>query len=337
MSPAEALDLIAARTPTAPESAEIFRLLAAGGLSDAQAAGLLVAITGCGETEEVLHGAAEALLEAAVPFPRPGYRVADCCGTGGDGSGTVNISTAAMFVISAGGVPVVKHGNHAVSSRCGSTDLLAALDVETGMDPARARAGLDRYGIAYLHAPLYHPAVARLAPVRKALGTRTVFNALGPLLNPARPPIRLVGVYSVSLVLPMAGALARSGCDAGLVVNGDGLDEVALHGPTVAARIRGDEITPLAITPEGAGLERVPIEALRGGGPGENARWMKELLAGRGREEHSAAVAINAGAVLWIAGRASSHREGTAQALEIIRSAAALKKLEELVEIGRGS
>lgn len=337
MSPSEALELLTGGSLSASESSSLFRLFTSGALSDVQAAGLLAALKIRGETGELLHGAAEALLEAAVPFPRPGYPFADCCGTGGDGIGTVNISTAAMFVIAAGGVPVAKHGNHAISSRSGSTDVLSALGSEVSCPPALARASLDRCGIAYLHAPLYHPVLARLAPVRRELGTRTVFNLLGPLLNPARPPIRLIGVYAPSLVLPVARALARSGCASGLVVHGGGLDEIALHGPTTAARVLDGRVTSMTIRPEDAGLKRASVESLRGGTPAENAQWLTELLEGRGREDHAAAVAINAGAVLWLAGRAATLRAASSEALGIIRSGEALRRLRHFTAISHGT
>lgn len=337
MSPAEALELMARRSLTEEEAAAVFRRLATGDVEPLQAAALLAAFKARGETGEVLVGAAEALLAAAVAFPRPVRDFADCCGTGGDGAGTVNVSTAAMFVAAEGGLPVAKHGNHKVSSRCGSADILRALGAEIAATPRVARRCLDLSGAAYLHAPRYHPAVGRIAAVRRALGTRTVFNVLGPLLNPARPPIRLVGVYSRAMVRPVARALAVLGCRSGLVVHGDGLDEIAIHGPTTAARIEGDRVTPCVITPEEAGLERAPLAALKGGGPEENAAWLAGLLAGKGAREHEAAVAINAGALLHVAGRAGSLREGAATAREILRSGTARHRLEQFVELSHGS
>ena len=337
MSPAEALEALALRELTAKEATALFRRLASGGMDDIQAAALLAAIKTRGESDQVLLGAAEALLEAAVPFPPPAGRHADCCGTGGDGMGTINISTAVAFVAAEAGVPVAKHGNRAVSSRCGSADLLEALGVRIEMPRERALACLEQCGVTYLHAPIYHPAVGKIAAVRRALGTRTIFNLLGPLLNPARPPIRLIGVYSGSLVLPMARALAGLGCEAGLVVHGSGLDEIALHGPTTAARVEDGQVTSLTLTPREAGLRSAPLQALQGGGPEESARWLAELLAGEGASEHMAAVAINTGALLWIAGKASGLREGSRMALEILRSGRARPRLDSLAETSRGS
>ena len=171
--------------------------------------------------------------------------------------------------------------------------------------------------------------------MRRALGTRTLVNLLGPLLNPSRPPVRLVGVYAAELVLPTAEALARLGCEAGLVVHGAGLDEIALHAPTVAARICGDEVVEMTLCPEEAGVARAPIAALRGGSPEQNARWLRELLAGRGEPAPVAAVALNAGALLWIAGRASGLREGTAEARAILLEGRAAARLESFVELTR--
>ena len=335
MLPAEALEALACRALTRDETAAIFRRLASGGMDDIQAAALLAALKTRGETAEGIRGAAGAMLEAARPFPRPQYRFADCCGTGGDRAGTVNVSTAVAFVAAAAGLPIAKHGNHAVSSRCGSADLLQALGAEIEIPPETARRALDECGVCYLHAPQYHPAARRVATVRRALGTRTLFNLLGPLLNPSRPPIRLVGVYAAELVLPTAQALARLGCEAGLVVHGGGLDEIALHAPTTAARVTADEVVELTLTPGEAGVASAPIEALRGGGPGENARWLRDLLAGRGEPAPVDAVAVNAGALLWIAGRAAGLREGTAQARAILREGRATARLDSYLEMTR--
>jgi anthranilate phosphoribosyltransferase len=174
-----------------------------------------------------------------------------------------------------------------------------------------------------------------VATVRRALGTRTLFNLLGPLLNPARPPVRLVGVYAAELVLPTAEALSRLGCESALVVHGSGLDEIALHAPTTAARVLGDDVLEMTLSPEDAGVDRAPLAALRGGGPEENAGWLRGLLAGRGETASIAAVAINAGALLWIAGMARDLREGTAEARAILLDGRAAARLESFVEVTR--
>lgn len=329
--------MLARRPLSAPEARSVFRGVAAGELSDLQAAALLAALKIRGETGAILEGAALALLEEAVPFPRLGGAVADCCGTGGDGAGTFNISTAVAFVAAEAGLPVVKHGNRASSSRCGSADLLERVGVRIEMSPRRALACLRSCKVTYLHAPACHPAVGRVAAVRRALGTRTVFNLLGPLLNPARPSFRLLGVCAEELVRPMAMALAGLGCEKALVVHGSGLDEVALHGPSTAIRIDGETFTDLTLTPEEAGLDRHPVASLQARGPAESARLCLSVLAGEGPPGPESAVAINAGALLWIAGVEPTLRSGARRAGEILRSGRARSRLDRLVEASRGA
>jgi anthranilate phosphoribosyltransferase len=292
----------------------------------------LAALKTRGETPAEIAGAARALREAAVPFPKPAYPVVDTCGTGGDGAGTLNISTAAAFVVAESGLAVAKHGNRAASSRCGSADLLEALGVKLDPAPMVARRCLDRVGLCFLFAPVYHAGVRRATGVRAALKTRTLFNLLGPLANPARPEFQVMGVYDPALCRPMAETLRLLGCQGALVVHGAGLDEIALHGPTKAALLGGDGIEDLVITPEEAGVERAPLTALAGGTPTQNAEWLLRVLAGQASRAHLDAVAINAGAMLWVAGRTSSLREGAALGLEILQSGMAARRIAALVE-----
>jgi anthranilate phosphoribosyltransferase len=189
--------------------------------------------------------------------------------------------------------------------------------------------------VAFLFAPHLHPGIARVMPVRRALGTRTIFNALGPLVNPARPAYQLIGVYDPRLCTPLAETLGLLGCRAALVVHGAGLDEIALHGPTVAARLADGRVEARRFEPADFGLSAVPVEALAGGTAAENARSMREALAGRGPAAHIAAIAANAGALLWIAGRAADPAEGTRRALEALGAGAPLARLEAFLEAGR--
>lgn len=337
MSVAELLDTLSRRSLDQTESFAAFRGLLEGDLTELEIAALLGALKTRGETPEEITGAALALRTAAAPFPKPAYPVADTCGTGGDGAGTVNISTAAAFVAAEAGVRVAKHGNRATSSRCGSADLLEALGVRLDVPPSVARRCLDQTGICFLFAPAYHAGVRRATPVRQALRTRTVFNLLGPLANPARPEYQVMGVYDPRLVRPLAEALRRLGCRGALVVHGSGLDEIALHGPTTAARLTGDLVSDLTITPADCGLAPAPLAALAGGGPEEAADWLLGLLAGAGRAAHRDAVAANAGAMLWISGLAPTLRDGAAHAAAILDRGTAIGRLTALVEASHGA
>lgn len=322
---------------SAAQSEQVFGLLMSGQLDPVQIAGLLVGLKAKGESAHELSGAARALRLAATPFDSPSYEVADTCGTGGDGAHTVNISTAVAFVVAALGLPVVKHGNRSVSSSCGSADVLEACGVNIDASPAQSRLCLDEAGVCFLFAPRYHQGVRFAMPVRRALGTRTIFNLLGPLINPASPDFQVMGVYDPALCVPIAQTLGLLGVKAALVVHGAGLDELAVDAPTQAALYRDGRVTALELVPEEAGLRRYPREALAGGAPEHNAAWLKGLLGGCGEPAHQAAVAMNAGALLWIAGRAPHMAAGTSMALEILSTDAALRRLEQLIEVSHGA
>jgi len=337
MRVAEVLDALARRALTREESTATFRCLVAGGYGDVETAAILAALKTRGETAEVLAGAVEALLSAALPFPRPEYRYADCCGTGGDGAGTVNLSTAAAFVAAELGVPVAKTGNRSVSSRCGSADVLERLSVKLDPSPQVARRCLDETGVCFVFAPQYHAGVQRAAAVRKTLGVRTVFNLVGPIANAARPPWQMMGVYDPALLEAAARTLQLVGREAALVVHGSGLDEVALHGPTAGVFLRDGALRPVTISPEEAGLARAPLETLAGGGPEENAAWLVALLEGRGQGPHRDAVALNAGTLAWVSGAASTLAAGVAAAREAIAGGGCAKRLARLAELSHGA
>ncbi|MGH7057799.1 MAG: anthranilate phosphoribosyltransferase, partial [Acetobacteraceae bacterium] len=281
--------------------------------------------------------AARALRAGARPFPRPDYFFADSCGTGGDGRGTLNVSSGVAFCAAACGLPIAKHGNRSVSSRSGSADVLEALGVNVRADATSARRCLDEAGVAFLFAPDYHPGIAHAMPVRRALATRTLFNVLGPLVNPARPPCQLAGVYEERLVVPVAEALAALGVECALVVHGAGLDEIALHGPTAAARVWNGRIETLTLAPDQAGLNRRPLEALAGGTPEENAAALAAVLAGERADAYAEAIALNTGALLWIAGRAEDLTAGVAQAWLALRNGRAGERLERLRRLSNGA
>lgn len=332
------LERLYRREDLAPAELEpVFTQLVAGELDPVVLAALLVALKLKGERGAELAAAASALRAAARPFPRPDYAFADTCGTGGDGSGSLNVSSGVALVAAACGLPVAKHGNRSVSSRSGSADVFEALGIDIRSDPTRSRRLLDEIGVCFLFAPDYHPGIAHAMPVRRALASRTLFNLLGPLVNPAAPPCQLVGVYAPEFVAPMAEALAALGVERALVVHGSGLDEVAVHGPTAAARLGTGGIETLEILPETAGVSRRPPAALAGTTPEANAAVLAATLAGRGPPAYRDAVALNTGALLWIAGRAADLTEGTAQAQAALADGLAAERLERLREGARGA
>jgi anthranilate phosphoribosyltransferase len=317
-------------------STRLFAEIVAGRLSEPLMAAAFVALRVKGETSEELIGAAKALRAAAVPFPSPETLAADSCGTGGDFSGSINVSTAAGIVAAACGLPVVKHGNRSFTSKCGSADVLEALGARLDISPQGSRRILDETGFCFLLAPLYHPGIAHAGPVRRALKVRTIMNLLGPCLNPARPSVQLLGVADPGLLRPIALTLRSLGVRRALVVHGSGLDEIALHGPTQALLLSNDVISDVEITPEQAGLDRQPIERIAGGSPCENAERLTALLAGRGAEADTSVVAINAGALLMTAAKASDLRDGVALALDAIRTGTAHRLLRDFVDATNG-
>lgn len=314
----------------------LFTEIVEGRLPEPLMAAAFVALRLKGEAAEELTGAALALRDAARPFPSPNYLFADSCGTGGDCSGSINVSTAAAIAAAACGLPVVKHGNRSFTSKCGSADVLEALGARLDLSPLESREVLDRTGFCFLLAPAYHPGIAHAGPVRRALKVRTVMNLLGPCLNPARPKVQLLGVADPGQLLPIAKTLRALGVERALVVHGSGLDEVAVHAFTRAVRVVGDEIDTLEITPEQAGLRRYPRDDIVGGNPVENARLLVDILSGRGAEAQRAIVAINAGALLETAGIATDLRDGVARVFEAISDGRARALLETFVEASGG-
>ncbi len=318
------------------DSQHLFERLVLGRLDPVEIAGMLIALRMKGETAEETIGAARALAAAARPFERPDYLFADSCGTGGDCSGSINVSTAAGIVAAACGLPVVKHGNRSFTSKCGSADVLEQLGARLDCSPEQSRRVLDETGFCFLLAPAYHPGIAHAGAVRRTLGVRTIMNLLGPCLNPARPPVQLLGVPSPDRLLPIAETLRALGVERALVVHGSGLDEVALHGFTQAVRLADGELETLEITPEQAGVKRFPLDSIAGGEPADNARLLAGILSGRGSEAQQSIVAINAAALLETAGIAADIRDGVERARDSISSGRALRLLDNFVEASRG-
>jgi anthranilate phosphoribosyltransferase len=303
-----------------------------GELSEPMKAALLVALAMKREAAEEIAGAAAAMRARVIAIPHSRQNVVDTCGTGGDGRGTFNISTAAALAAAAAGAPVAKHGNRSVSSRSGSADVLQALGVKIDAPPETSGAALDRLGIAFLFAPILHPAMREVMPVRRELGVRTVFNLLGPLTNPAGARRQLMGVYAAELVPIIARVQAELGSAHALVVHGsDGLDEITVTGPTAIGEVRDGQVTTYTVAPEDFGLPRARLEDLIGGDPQQNAAAMERILAGEPGPLHDV-VALNAGAALYVAGRAAGIREGLEMAREALASGAARAKLDALRE-----
>ena len=313
------------------ETEELFGQLMDGQLSEVLKTALLIALRTKGEQAAEIAGAATAMRRRVVPIPHGRQEVVDTCGTGGDGRGTFNVSTAAAFVAAAGGVPVAKHGNRAVSSRSGSADVLAALGVDVEVSPRAAGQALDQLGIAFLFAPRLHPAMSAVMPVRRELGLRTVFNVLGPLTNPAGARRQVIGVYSEELVPLLARVLAELGCDHALVVHGsDGLDEITVTGPTLAGEVRDGEVEVYSLQPERFGLRRAQLRDLAGGDPEHNAGLLRRVLSGERSGPLADITALNAGAALYVGNRAATLTEGVEQARALLASGQGADMLERL-------
>ncbi len=325
--------ILGGATATREDTRAVFEALITGELGDIEIAALLVALKMKGETAEQVTGAAQALRNAARAFPRPDYPFADIVGTGGDGANTINISTAVAFVVAEAGLPVAKHGNRSVSSRCGSADLLETFGVKLDMAPEVARRALDEAHVTYLHAPHYHAGIRHAMTARRTLATRTVFNLLGPLLNPAAPDIMLVGVYDPALCHLVGEALALLGCTRALVVHGLGLDEIALHGATQAVELCAGELIERRFTPADFGVREFPLNDIVGGEPHANAQAIRAVLEGRGAEAHSAAVAVNAAALLVLGDKADDFAAGYELARATLATGRSFDRLQRLAAI----
>ena len=314
------------------EAEAVMDEIMSGQATPVQMSAYLTALALKGETIDEITASAAGMRAHCIKLLH-NLDVLEIVGTGGDGSNSFNISTTSSLVIAAGGVPVAKHGNRAASSKSGAADVLEALGVKITLTPERSAEILKKINICFLFAQNYHIAMKYVAPIRKELGIRTVFNILGPLSNPAGGNMELMGVYDQSLVEPLAQVMANLGVNRGMVVYGqDSLDEISMCAPTSVCEIRDGKFTSYEITPEQFGYERCEKGALTGGTPAENAEITKAILKGEEKGPKRQAVCLNAGAALYIAGKAASIEEGVKLAESLIDSGAALKKLEEFVE-----
>lgn len=314
------------------EAEAVMDEIMSGQATPVQMSAYLTALALKGETIDEITASAAGMRAHCIKLLH-NLDVLEIVGTGGDGSNSFNISTTSSLVIAAGGVPVAKHGNRAASSKSGAADVLEALGVKIILTPERSAEILKKINICFLFAQNYHIAMKYVAPIRKELGIRTVFNILGPLSNPAGANMELMGVFDQSLVEPLAQVMTNLGVNRGMVVYGqDSLDEISMCAPTSVCEIRDGKFTSYEITPEQFGYERCEKGALTGGTPAENAEITKAILKGEEKGPKRQAVCLNAGAALYIAGKAASIEEGVKLAESLIDSGAALKKLEEFVE-----
>ena len=317
------------------EAASAFDAMMSGEATPSQMGGLLMALRVRGETVDEITGAVAAMRSKMLTVTAPPDAV-DIVGTGGDGSGSVKVSTCASFVVSGAGVPVAKHGNRALSSRSGAADVLASLGVKIDLRPDQVGRCVRECGIGFMFAPAHHPAMKNVGPTRIELATRTIFNLLGPLSNPAGVKRQMVGVFSRQWVQPLAQVLKNLGSESAWVVHGsDGLDEITLTGPTFVSALHNGEIRNFEVTPEDAGLSRCEAGALKGGDADMNAIALQSVLDGKPSAYRDVAL-MNAAAALVVAGRAKDLKEGVALGAKSIDSGAANAKLKHLIAISNG-
>jgi anthranilate phosphoribosyltransferase len=317
------------------ESATAFDAMMSGEATPSQMGGLLMALRVRGETVEEITGAVSAMRGKMLPVKAPADAV-DVVGTGGDGSGSVNVSTCASFIVAGSGVPVAKHGNRALSSRSGAADVLASLGVKIDLTPEQVGRCVQQAGIGFMFAPSHHPAMKNVGPTRVELATRTIFNLLGPLSNPAGVKRQMVGVFSKQWVQPLAQVLKNLGSDSVWVVHGsDGLDEITITGPTTVAALENGSIRTFEVTPEDAGLARSAPGSLKGGDADANAVALQGVLDGKPSAYRDVAL-LNAAAALIVAGKAKDLKEGVAIGARTLDSGAAAAKLKHLVAVSNG-
>lgn len=314
------------------ETKDAFDTMMSGDATPAQIGGFLMALRVRGETVDEITGAAEIMRAKALPIDTPDGAI-DTCGTGGDAKGTYNISTAAAFVVAGAGVPVAKHGNKSISSKSGSADVLASLGVNLDVSPEKVADCIRQTNIGFMFAPAHHSAMKHVGPSRAELGTRTIFNLLGPLANPAKAKAQVIGVFSDQWVVPLAEVLKNLGSKHVWVVHGsDGLDELTTTGPSTVAELKDGKISTFQVNPEEVGIPIASEEDLKGGNADENAEAIRQLLGGA-EGPFRDIVKLNAGAALIVAGKSGSLEEGISLAADSIDSSKAKSCLDQLVAL----
>ncbi|WP_457623966.1 anthranilate phosphoribosyltransferase [Persephonella sp.] len=323
---------------TRQETQELFTVLMRGEATDAQIGAVLVGLKMKGETVDEISAAASVMKREAVTVPvKDKSKLVDTCGTGGDKVNTFNVSTITAFVVAGAGAKVAKHGNRSVSSKCGSADIMEALGVNIEMPPEKAAQAIEEIGLAFLFAPIYHPAMKNVIRQRREIGVRTIFNLLGPLSNPAGANYQLMGVYDSQLVEPMARVLSSLGIERAYVVHGmEGLDEVSITSETLVGELNGNELEIYRVTPEEFGLKRASLEDIKGGDLSYNLEIAEKILEGKDYSPKTDFVALNAAFALKVAGLADSIKEGIELAKETIYSKKAYGVLEKLRQFSRG-
>jgi anthranilate phosphoribosyltransferase len=317
---------------SAGEMREVMQLIMTGGASPIQIGGILAGLRTKGETVDEIVAAARVMRELAVRIEVAQEHLVDTCGTGGDSSSTFNVSTASAFVVAAAGGRVAKHGNRSMSSKSGSADVLEALGVNLDISPQRVAACIEEINLGFLYAPEYHSAARFAAAPRKELGTRTLFNLLGPLTNPAGAPHQLLGVFAARWVEPLAKVLHQLGSKHVLVVHSeDGLDELSISAPSYVAELLEGQVHTFVFRPEDAGIKRQPLDSVRVDGPEESARMIRGIFAGQ-MGPATDMVALNSGAALYAADVASSVPEGVEMARAVLASGATQDTLQRLVQ-----
>ena len=301
--------------------------------TEAQIGALLAALRAKGETEAEIAGFAQGMRDAARTIDPDREPLVDTCGTGGDDYNTINVSTTAAIVAAGAGVPIAKHGNYSVSSSSGSADVLEVAGADVEAEPPAVEAAIERDGIGFMLAPVFHPAMKAVIGPRQELGMRTIFNILGPLTNPAGANAQVLGVYDPELVPLVARALVHMDVEHALVVHGSGLDEITIHGETTVAEVRDGEIEEYTLTPADFGLEQYDIADVAGGTPEENAEDLRGIVDGTVTGAKRDIILANAGAAIYVAGEADSLEAGVERAREAIDSGAAAEKLEELCAV----
>ena len=298
--------------------------------TDAQIGALLTALRSKGETEDEIAGFAEGMRDVARRIHPKRDPLVDTCGTGGDGKNTINVSTASAIVASGAGVAIAKHGNYSVSSSSGSADVLSALGVVVNAEPELVEASIEKHGIGFMLAPVFHPAMKAVIGPRKELGMRTIFNILGPLTNPAGASAQTIGVYSEDLVPLVSKALKKMNVKNAMVVHGSGLDEIAIHDSTYVSEIENGKIKEYALTPEEFGMDRSPLKEIKGGSPQENASDILEIIDGNVTGAKLDIILVNSAAAIYVSGIADSILDGIECARKSIGDGSAKNKLSAL-------